>query len=60
MGDKEITNNEYDKNKKEESIASILGKTPKLIGKVKSQLDKIDDITINKDGTVTHNLLRAP
>ena len=55
-----MTNNEYDKNKKEESIASILGKTPKLIGKVKSQLDKIDDITINKDGTVTHNLLKAP
>jgi hypothetical protein len=28
------------------------------VGKVLSQIDKIDDITINSDGTVSHKWLR--
>ena len=40
------------------SIAALLGKTPKLIGKINSMIDKIDDISIANDGTVTHNILR--
>jgi len=37
----------------------MLGKSPKLIGKVKSQLDKLDDISIENDGSVTHKILRV-
>jgi transglutaminase/protease-like cytokinesis protein 3 len=35
-----------------------LKKSPKLIGKVISQVDKIDDIIIKPDGTVNHKWLR--
>ena len=33
----------------------MLGRPHKLIGKIKSHIDKIDDVTIKADGTVTHN-----
>jgi len=36
----------------------LLGKTPKLINKVKSQIDYIDDIKIKDDGTIVHNVFR--
>lgn len=37
----------------------VLGKSPKLVGKIQSQIDKIDDITIKADGSVEHNILRV-
>jgi hypothetical protein len=39
-------------------VDQLLGKTPKLLGKVKSELDKIDDVTIASNGDVIHNVLR--
>jgi len=39
-------------------INELLGKTPKLLNKVKSQIDYIDDIKIKDDGTVVHNVFR--
>jgi len=33
----------------------MLGKPTKLIGKIKSHIDKIDDITLKADGTIIHN-----
>jgi predicted nucleic acid-binding Zn-ribbon protein len=41
-----------------EEINRLLGKSPKLIGKVRSVLDKIDDISVLEDGRVIHNYLR--
>ena len=29
-----------------------------MYGKVKSNLDKLDDITLRKDGSVLHNILK--
>ena len=43
----------------QDEINKIMNKTPKLIGKVRSIQDKIDDITIREDGTVVHNYLRV-
>jgi len=37
----------------------ILKKSPKLVGKIQSQIDKIDAITLNADGSVTHKILRV-
>ena len=37
----------------------MLDKSPKLVGKINSKLDKIDDIVIRKDGTVVHNILKV-
>jgi len=34
-----------------------LGKAPKLVGKIQSKIDKIDDIVIQDDGTVVHKIL---
>ena len=42
-----------------DSIESKLGKTPKLLGKIRSQIDKIDDIEIRPDGSVVHKILRT-
>jgi hypothetical protein len=40
-------------------IDRLLGKTPKLLGKIRSILDKIDDIKVLEDGRVKHNYLRV-
>ena len=37
----------------------LLGKSPKLVGKINSKIDKIDDIIIRQDGTVVHNILKV-
>ena len=57
LGDQEITSSEYQKHQ-DYDLNKILKKSPKLVGKVMSQIDKIDDVRINSDGTVTHNWLR--
>ena len=41
------------------AIDILLGKSPKLIGKVKSYFDKLDDITVSENGSVAHNLLKC-
>lgn len=37
----------------------MLGKAPKLLNKVRSQIDVIDDITLRSNGTVIHNVFRT-
>jgi hypothetical protein len=39
-------------------VNQLLGKSPKLIGKVQSMFDKIDDVIVNEDGSVAHNILK--
>ena len=40
-------------------INKLLHKTPKLVGKIQSKIDKIDDIVIMRDGSVIHNILKV-
>ena len=46
LAEKEITDEEYDRNKQQESIGTLLGKSPKLVGKIQSMLDKLDDVSV--------------
>ena len=58
LADEEFTEAQYSKNEEQENLLQILGKSPKLVGKIQSQIDKIDAITINADGSVIHKILR--
>ena len=42
----------------QQRINEVLFKTPKKINKIKSIVDKMDDITIHEDGRVVHNILK--
>lgn len=55
LADREFTQSEYQKNK-EMSIDKLLGKTPKLLNRVRSQIDVIDDVELRSNGTVKHNV----
>ena len=57
MGEEELINQQD--TSQEDSLNEILGKSPKLIGKIRSQIDKVDDIEIRPDGTVVHKILRT-
>ena len=37
----------------------MFNKSPKLVGKIKSVIDKIDDVDVKPDGTVVHKWLRV-
>lgn len=55
LADEEFTQSEYQKNK-DQSIDKLLGKAPKLLNKVRSQIDVIDDVELRSNGTVKHNV----
>jgi len=59
LADEEFTQAQYSKNEEQQSICQLLNKSPKLVGKIQSQVDKIDCITLNNDGSVTHRILRV-
>ena len=60
LGDHEIINEEYKQNQQDYDLKELLPKSPKLLNKVFSHLDKIDHIQILQDGTVEHQIIRIP
>ena len=42
-----------------EEINEMLGKSPKLLNRVMSEIDKIDNILILEDGRVKHRMMRT-
>ena len=55
LADQDYTESEYEKNK-QLSKDNFLGKTPKLLNRVRSQIDVIDDVELRSNGTVKHNV----
>ena len=55
----DVTEEDYAVETTKVSIDQLLGKSPKLIGKIKSFQDKIDDIRVLPSGNVVHNILRV-
>ena len=41
-------------------VEKLINKSPKLLPEVKSQVDKLDDVYIEDDGTIVHNLFDDP
>lgn len=56
LADADYTQSEYQKNEKLSNIDKLLNKSPKLLNNVRSQIDVIDDIKINSNGKVVHNV----